>query len=171
MGVFFLLQNERTKRLVLAAMFCALTFLGTCLAFPTPLGGNLNFGDGILLICAWTMGMPWGFAAAIGAAMSDLIGYAVYAPATLIIKALMVVAAVLLRKVFDRTRLPGLLSKIFSAVCAEVIMVVGYYLFEAIFIVDSFVVPLANIPFNLIQALFAIIIACLATLREKKIKI
>ena len=50
------IRNVQTRKLVLAAMFCALTFLGTCIAIPVPVAGNLNFGDGFLLVAAWTLG-------------------------------------------------------------------------------------------------------------------
>lgn len=165
-----MLSKERTKRLVLAAVFCALTFLGTYLAIPSPVGGNLNFGDGVLLICAWTLGLPWGLGAAVGAALCDLIGYAVYCPATLVIKCLMVVAAVLIRKLLSSGGRHRLIGKILSALCAETIMVAGYYLFESVFVLNSFVAALANIPFNLLQALFAILIACFVTIKEDKWK-
>lgn len=164
-----MIQNEKTKRLVLAAMFCALTFLGTFLAIPAPVAGNLNFGDGVLLVCAWTLGLPWGLAAAVGAALSDLAsGYAVYIPATLVIKALMAVVAVLLRRALSSAGLPRRLSKIGAAVCAELVMTAGYYLYESLAVLGSFQAALANIPFNLMQALFAVILACTVTLRERK---
>lgn len=155
-------RNERTARLVLAALFCAITFAATCIAIPAPLVGNVNLGDGVLLIAAWTLGLPWGLAAALGAALSDLaLGYAIYAPATLIIKLLMVIVAVLLRRAFSSVKLPPLLSKILSALCAELLMVGGYYLFEATLLLHSFAAPLANIPFNLIQGAIAITFASL----------
>ncbi len=164
-----MIQNEKTRRLVLAAMFCALTFLGTCLAVPAPVVGNLNFGDGVLLICAWTLGLPWGLAAAVGAALSDFaLGYSIYIPATLVIKALMVVTAVLLRRILSAAPLPRLLPKIGSAVCAELVMAAGYYLYESLVVLGSFQAALANIPFNLIQALFAVILSCVITARERK---
>lgn len=164
------IRNIRTRKLVLAAMFCALTFLGTCIAIPVPLAGNLNFGDGFLLVAAWTLGLPWGLGAALGAMLSDLVmGYGIYIPATLVIKALMVVAAVLLRRALEGIHLPRLVRRILPALAAELIMVGGYYLFESLFVLGSFAAALPNIPFNLLQGLFGIIIATLVTLREWKI--
>lgn len=156
-----------TRKLVLSAMFCALTFLGTCIAIPVPVAGNLNFGDGFLLVGAWTLGLPWGLGAALGAMLSDLaMGYGIYIPATLVIKALMVTAAVLLRRTLEKTRLPRLWLRLIPFVLAELLMTGGYYLFESVFVLDSFGAALANIPFNLLQGLFALLIATLATFRD-----
>ena len=163
------IRNEPTRKLVLAAMFCALTFLGTSIAIPVPLAGNLNFGDGVLLVAAWTMGLPWGLGAALGAMLSDLAwGYGIYIPATLVIKALMVVAAVLIRRAFEGMRIPRLLRRILPGVGAELIMVGGYYLFESLFVLNSFAAALPNILINLLQGLFAVILSTLVTLREWK---
>lgn len=154
--------------MVLAALFCALTFASTCIAIPAPLVGNVNLGDGMLLLASWTLGLPWGLAAVLGAVLSDLaLGYVIYAPATLVIKILMVIAAVLIRRALSAIGSPLLLSKLLSALCAELLMVGGYYLFEATLLLHSFVAPLANIPFNLIQALFAITFSVLLSIRKK----
>ena len=157
-----------TRKLVMSAMFCALTFLGTCIAIPVPVAGNLNFGDGFLLVGAWTLGLPWGLGAALGAMLSDLaLGYTVvYIPATLVIKALMVMVVVLLRRTLEKTRLPRLWLRLIPFVLAELLMTGGYYLFESVFVLDSFGAALANIPFNLLQGLFALLIATLATFRD-----
>ena len=157
-----------TRKLVMSAMFCALTFLGTCIAIPVPVAGNLNFGDGFLLVGAWTLGLPWGLGAALGAMLSDLaLGYTVvYIPATLVIKALMVMVVVLLRRALEKTRLPRLWLRLIPFVLAELLMTGGYYLFESVFVLDSFGAALANIPFNLLQGLFALLIATLATFRD-----
>ena len=157
-----------TRKLVMSAMFCALTFLGTCIAIPVPVAGNLNFGDGFLLVGAWTLGLPWGLGAALGAMLSDLaLGYTVvYIPATLVIKALMVMVVVLLRRTLAKTRLPRLWLRLIPFVLAELLMTGGYYLFESVFVLDSFGAALANIPFNLLQGLFALLIATLATFRD-----
>ncbi len=161
------IRNVQTRKLVLAAMFCALTFLGTCVAIPVPVAGNLNFGDGFLLVAAWALGLPWGLGAALGAMLSDLaMGYGIYIPATLVIKALMVVAAVLLRRAMEGIHMPRLLRRILPGVAAELLMAAGYYLFESLFVLNSFTAALANIPFNLLQGLFAIILSTLVTLRN-----
>ena len=58
---------------------------------PSPLKGYVNLGDGIVLLSAWVLPLPYGIVAAgLGSALADLFsGYTVYAPATFVIKALM----------------------------------------------------------------------------------
>ena len=77
------------------------------------------------------------------------------------IKALMVVVAVLLRKALRGVKIPVLLQNLLSAICAEAVMIVGYYGYESVFVLSSFRAVLVNIPFNLIRAAFAIILGCL----------
>ena len=94
------MSQKRTQKLAFAALFGALTFAATWISFPSPFGGNVNLGDSVLLISAWMPLEPWSiFAAAIGATFTDLFsGYAIYAPATFVIKCLMVVVAVLIKR-------------------------------------------------------------------------
>lgn len=169
-------RTSKTLTLVQAALFCALTFVATYFSIPAPVVGNVNLGDGILLIGAWWLGLPWGLASALGAMLADFAsGYIVYMPATLVIKLLMVLTAVLLRRTLSRTSIPSLLQRVLSAIAAELVMVFGYYLFEAFFAKflfenlekASFVAPLINIPFNLIQALIAVVFFTVLTVRKK----
>ena len=170
------LKNSKTGRLVLSAMFCALTFVATYFSIPAPVIGNVNLGDGILLIGSWTLGLPWALSCALGAMLADLVsGYVPYAPATLIIKMGMVVVAVILRNVLKKTNLPALAQRLLSALAAEMVMVVGYFAFEAIFArflfpsvtTASLVAPIGNLPFNLVQALIAIFLSSVLTVRRK----
>ena len=77
----------------------------------------------------------WGVAAAgIGSAMADLLtGYAYYAPATLIIKALMAVAAFYIEKCFmNGSYFKSLVGKVIGGAVAEIIMVAGYFVYAII---------------------------------------
>jgi uncharacterized membrane protein len=85
--------NKLTRKLVLGALFAALTCIVT-LVVRWPLGSNgayLNAGDSIIYTAGVAMSGPWAAAAAgIGSMLADLIaGSASYAPGTLVIKALM----------------------------------------------------------------------------------
>ena len=93
------MSQKRTQKLAFAALFGALTFAATWVSFPSPFGGNINLGDCILLVSAWLPLEPWSiFACAVGATFTDLAaGYAIYAPATFVIKALMVAVAILIK--------------------------------------------------------------------------
>ena len=153
------MSQNRTQKLAFAALFGALTFAATWVAFPSPFGGNVNLGDCILLITAWLPLEPWSiFAAAIGATFTDLAaGYAIYAPATFVIKALMVTVAVLIKH--GMPKLPAVWRALLSGVAAELVMVTGYFIYE-IFLYGAGA-ALLNIPFNLAQGGIAITAAIL----------
>ena len=109
------MKQTKLRTLILAAMFAALTCVATMIIhIPSPIGGYFNLGDCMVLLSAFVLGPVWGTAAGgIGSALADVIcGYFVYAPGTLVIKALMALAAAL------------------SALVGAVIMVVGYFLYE-----------------------------------------
>ena len=153
------MSQNRTQKLAFAALFGALTFAATWVAFPSPFGGNVNLGDCILLITAWFPLEPWSiFAAAIGATFTDLAaGYAIYAPATFVIKALMVTVAVLIKH--GMPKLPAVWRALLSGVAAELVMVAGYFIYEIfLYGVES---ALLNVPFNLAQGGIAITAAIL----------
>lgn len=153
------MSQKRTQKLTFSALFGALTFAATWIAFPSPFGGNVNLGDCILLICAWMPLEPWSiFAAAIGAAFTDLAaGYAIYAPATFVIKALMVTVIILIKH--GTPKLPAVWRALLSGLVAELVMVAGYFTYEIL--LYGVGAALLNIPFNLVQGGIAIIAAIL----------
>ena len=123
---------------VLAALTCAATMV---VRVPSPSGGYMNLGDTLVLLSAWLLGPWYGAAAAgIGSALADLIGYPLYAPATLLI------AGLLLRKGKGRL-LPTL--------PAEALMIVGYWVFDGM-LTGSLMGAAVGIPSNLMQAAFGI---------------
>ena len=130
---------------VLAALTCAATMV---VRVPSPSGGYMNLGDTLVLLSAWLLGPWYGAAAAgIGSALADLIGYPLYAPATLLIKGGMaIIAGLLLRK--GRSRL-------LPALPAEALMVAGYWVFDGM-LTGSLPGAAAGIPSNLMQAAFGI---------------
>lgn len=130
---------------VLAALTCAATMV---VRVPSPSGGYMNLGDTLVLLSAWLLGPWYGAAAAgIGSALADLIGYPLYAPATLLIKGGMaIIAGLLLRK--GRSRL-------LPALPAEALMVAGYWVFDGM-LTGSLPGAAAGIPSNLVQAGFGI---------------
>ena len=164
------MNQKRIERLVLAAMFCALIFAATWISIPAGAIGNINLGDAMLLLCAWLLGGPYAVvAAAVGSALTDLMGaYAVYAPGTLVIKALMSVAAILLFKLLRHLRLPKFFPLLLSGIAAEIIMIFGYYLYEAIFLSLGFAGALLSIPFNAIQGTIGLCLAILCRMMLSK---
>ena len=127
---------SKTKKLVLSALLAALACVATMvLMVPSPTGGYMNLGDAVVLLGAFLLGPVWGaLAAAVGPALADLLsGYVMYVPGTLVIKALMALAAAGLYRALGKTAR----AAVVSALVAETIMVVGYWLYDGVFIVDS----------------------------------
>lgn len=140
---------------VFAAIICVVTMT---VRIPSPLGGYLNLGDGFILIAAWLLPPVYGFAAAgIGSALADLFsGYAVYIPATFIIKGLMAIVAVMLLRLLRGKG--NILGRVIGSLSAEILMVAGYFLFEGI--LYGFGSAVVNIPQNCIQGVFGMVIGC-----------
>ena len=89
--------GEKTRKLVYAALFAALTCVMTMIVkIPVPAtGGYVNLGDCVVLLAGWVLGPMYGGAAAgLGSMLADLVsGYPLYAPGTFVIKACMAVCA------------------------------------------------------------------------------
>ena len=155
------MKDKTVRKLVFAALFAALVFVGTFyLQAPMPLGfGYVNFGDAFLLLAAWIVGGWYGAAAGgIGAAIADLaLGYTVYAPVTLVLKALMaLLAAVIAHTAARRGKALGIAGLWLGAVAAE-LLVGGYYVFEGG--LYGFGAALASVPGNLLQGAAAVVTA------------
>lgn len=147
------------RMLALTGLFAALGCVGTMvLQVPSPTGGYMNLGDAVVILGAWLLGPAYGAAAGgVGPAMADLLsGYAVYVPATLVIKAVMALLAAWVYRMLGKR---GLLL---SALAAEVPMVLGYWLFDGALAALSgggalglcLLGSAAGVPSNLVQAAF-----------------
>lgn len=156
--------------LVATALFASIVFAVTGFLPRIPIvggaGGYIHLGDVFVYIAACVLPMPYGIAAgAIGAGLADaLTGYALWMPATLIIKALM--ALMFTSKCEKMINL----RNIIAVIPAGVICVAGYYLFEAL-ITFSFTVPLVSVPFNLIQVGISAVVYIILAFALDKINI
>ncbi len=162
------MQGKLTRKLVLSGLFAALICVVTLFVkfpVPGPSGAYVNAGDGVIYASALALGGPWAAAAAgIGSMLADfLVGYPIYAPATLIIKGLMglVVGAAL------HGRKAGFARMLLFMVLGSVMMTAGYGLYELI--VYDYTVALANLPYNLIQAGGGVAIGLLLALVVKRV--
>ena len=138
------MNDRQIKLLAVGGLLAAATFLLTAFVrIPIP-AGYLNLGDVGVFLAALLL--PAGYAAlcaGVGSALADLIGgFALYAPATLVIKALAALTFALLWR-----RLPGKLR--YLAFLAVLIIPLGYFVYE-LFIAGAF--AWADLPLNLLQA-------------------
>ena len=154
-------NNNHTKRLILAALFAALCMVSTAfLAFPLPTG-YANPGDGFAFVSGFVLGMPWGIAAAgLGSALADLVlGYAVYMPATAILKALIAVAgAVCARILLRKAGKYPLWAVLLCSLSGEAVMVLGYFVYECL-VIGVGEAAVISIPANVGQGAVGILVS------------
>lgn len=152
-------MDTRTKNVITAALMAALTCIATMIIhIPSPLKGYINLGDCIVLSAGWILSPAYGFlSAGLGSALADLFsGYVIYTPATFLIKGLMAVIAFYGFQILHK-KLGSFFSRIISGVTAEIIMILGYFVFEGF--MYGFTPSAVNIPANGIQGIAGLIIA------------
>lgn len=157
---------------VLAAMVCVAT---TFLHIPIVGGGYVHLGDTVIYLAAALLPTPYAVAAAaVGAGLADLLVAPVWAPFTVVIKAVMALAFT--------ARKERLLCRrnAWAPLIAGVVGVVGYYIAEVIILRISggtlaavSVAALAAVPFNALQeaaggVAFVVLAAALDRLDIKK---
>ena len=156
---------SKTKTITLAGVTAALVFAATFfIRIPSPVG-YVNAGDAVILIMAGFLGgAPLAAAAAVGSALADIIGgYAIYAPATTIIKGLMGLLAG--AALFGKPR--SVRRTLLIGVLCNAIMVGGYFLND--WILYGFETAVTAIVTNGAQALAALVaaVAVAALLRKR----
>lgn len=150
----------------ITGVFTALVFVVTAyLHIPTN-NGYIHVGDGLIYLAACLL--PWPYAMAVGAGgafLADcLTGFAVWAPGSVIIKALTVLF-------FTRKEDKVInLRNSLALLPATIMCVGGYYLYESL-IYSNFVSPLAGIPASLTQSAASAIVYVAIGLAIDKIKI
>jgi len=161
----------KVKKLVIAAMLAALCCVVTMIVkIPSPvMQGYINPGDCVVLLSGWLLSPWYGFlAAGIGSCVADLLGgYALYVPATFVIKGVMALASGLIyRRLLRRVKR---LSLLLSGILAEFIMVLGYFLFEGF--LYGFYAVLPNVLANSVQGMCGLILGIVFMQLFKKYKI
>ena len=155
-------MNNNLKKLILAALFAALSCVATMsIRIPTPgTGGYIHPGDAIVILPGVILGPVWGFlAGGIGSALSDLIGgYFIYVPITFVIKGLVALAAGLLYQKVGKNQKSRYIAVILGGV-ADIILVAGGYFVCEFFIYGAGAA--ASIPANIIQGVGGLVISCI----------
>ncbi|MBE6795105.1 MAG: ECF transporter S component [Ruminococcaceae bacterium] len=164
-------MNSKTKKLVIASLMAAITCIATMIIhIPSPLKGYLNLGDCVVLLSGWMLSPVYGFfAAGLGSALADVFsGYALYAPATFIIKGVMALIAFYCFKLLHN-KLSELSSGIISGASAELFMVLGYFIFEGF--LYGFLPSAVNILPNALQGVAGLVISLFLITVFKKNKL
>lgn len=140
-------MDVKTKKLAVAGVLCALVMGLTMVSLPLPSGyGYVNLGDAGVFLCALLLpGYLGVLAAGVGAAAADLLlGWAIYAPATVLIKGLCSLLVMLCQKCKKPFNI------LFSLVCTLTVPVL-YFLYEYLLLMGP--AAAANLLLNALQAL------------------
>ena len=162
----------KTKRLVLSALFAALTFVATMvIQIKLTANGYVNIGDCMVVVSGVFLGPVYGaLSAGIGSMLADIIsGYFVYVPATFIIKAIMALVAFVVFKILSKRN--NIFAIAVASFVSELIMIFGYYFYEIILYGAK--AAFVGMPGNLLQGGFGFlcsIVLYLAISKNKYIK-
>lgn len=149
------MKNLRTEKLVLASLMIAMTTVGTMVIKVPAIKGYIHIGDSIVYLCGILLGpVLGGIAAGLGSMIADLLlGYAVYAPATFVIKGLdaMIVGLIYFKLVpEDASIVQKTLNFVIAVLFGGAIMVGGYFVYEiALYGVEG---AAAGVAYNVTQA-------------------
>jgi len=153
--------NNPSKKIAYIGLFSALVMISTLLIqIPTITKGYVHLGDALVYLSGIFLGPLAGLlSAGIGSALADLAsGYAVYAPATFLVKGLdaLVVAASynILSRSFAKNKM---IAALLAFTLGGLVMIAGYLFYESF--LYGFAVALTGVPANLIQAITGVIIA------------
>ncbi len=151
-------MNSHSKKLVITALFSALTCVATmAIRIPTPgTGGYIHPGDAMVILSGMILGSGYGLlAAGLGSALADLLGgYLIYVPITFVIKgAIAFICGAICHKLTKRRHL----ALILCGLGDTVFIVCGYFLCEAP--LYGIAAAAANVPANLLQGIGGLIFA------------
>lgn len=142
-------MKQNTSKIALTGLFAAMITLMTAFIFHIPYGthgGYIHFGDALIYIAAVFLPRPYAISAAvIGSGLADLLTAPVWAPATMIIKALITLP---FTNKEGRILCP---RNLIAPFIAAPITIIGYYIAEGI-LFGSFLIPFASTFGNIIQA-------------------
>ncbi len=162
-------MDSKIRRLVMGGLMAAMTFVCTlAVRIPVPgTHGYVNFGDGALMLAGLLFGPQVGFAAgAIGSALADISGgYAVYAPATFIVKGSeALIVALIAHKGFKEK--PLTLRTFVGLAAGGIVLVSGYCVAD--WLMFGLPAAIAGVAANCGQAVAGAVIALTAGMPLRK---
>lgn len=160
------MKNKKILLMCITGIFTALVFVVTAyLHIPTN-NGYIHVGDGLIYLAACLLPCPYAMVVGAGGAfLADcLTGFAVWAPGSVIIKALTV-----LLFSSKKDKVINLRNSL-AVLPATIVCAGGYYLYESL-IYGNFVSPLAGIPASVTQSVASAIVFIAFGLAIDKMKI
>lgn len=158
-------MKKRLKTLCLSGIFTALVFIFTAFLHIPSHTGYTHVGDALIYLAACLLPLPYAlFVGTVGAALADLLtGFALWAPASLLIKGLAVLF-------FNRKGRIICLHNSLALLPASLLCVGGYYLYEGL-ITGNFIAAAAGIPGYLTQSVLSCLLFLILGLALDKLKI
>ena len=156
-------EMKRTKAMILTALLMALIMVLTfATKIPVPTTqGYVHLGDAMIFMAVIILGRKYGtMAAAFGSALADIVGgYAIYAPVSFLVKGAMAfLLATFLAWALEKGRTHSMILAGMGMLLAGLVMVAGYYVAESL-LYGNFLVPLAEIPMNVLQFVVGIAVS------------
>lgn len=144
------MKEKKTKFMCLSGVLTALVFVFTAWLHIPSYTGYTHVGDAFIYLSACILPLPYGVAVGAGGAfLADcLTGYAIWAPGSVLIKALSVLLFSSKSKKILSTR------NLFALLPAATLGIGGYYLYDVL-ITGNFVGPVAGIPGYVTQAVLS----------------
>lgn len=160
------LDHAGTVRMCLTGILTAVVFVFTAYFHIPSHTGYTHVGDGFIYLAACILPLPYAvFVGSVGAMLADcLSGYVIWAPGTVVIKA---VAVLLFSRKHSRVICP---RNLLALLPAAGICVGGYYLYEAL-LTGNFAAPLAGIPGYVTQSVLSSILFVLLGSAFDKMKL
>ena len=147
----------KTRQMVFTALFISLVFVSTFIRikFPLGAGGLVHLGTLTSFAIALKYGKRFGaLSGGIGMALFDIFSeWVVWAPGTFVVRLLSGFSIGYLAK-SKKGQGKNIVKNIIAFTAGSIIMVVGYYFYEAIFL-TTFNAAFASIPGNLMQLVIA----------------
>ena len=140
-------MDKKLKNLTFTALLAAMVTIFTAYICHIPVGSNggyIHFGDSLIYIAASLL--PWPYAA-IGGGLADILTAPIWAPATIIIKALISIPFT------NKSSKIVTAGNVISTIIAFVISATGYAIAEAVITQTNILVVLpASVPGSVIQS-------------------
>ncbi len=151
-------NKDKLTKIILTGLMMAMTVVATMLIpIPIPFStGYVHMGDAMIFLSVLILGWKYGGAAAgMGSALADLfVGYAVWAPWTLVVKGIMaIIMGLFIQKSMQKKgfKIIGVpVYQLLGMIFGGIFMVAGYYVAEG-FIYGNFVSPILGVPWNILQ--------------------
>ncbi len=160
------MKKNELRLMCLSGIFTAIVFVFTAYLHIPSHTGYTHVGDGFIYLAACLLPLPYAmFVGAAGALLADcLTGFAIWAPGSVVIKAVAVLC-------FSRkSKKTFSLRNCLALIPASALCIGGYYLYEAA-IIGNFVAPLSGIPGYITQSVLSSILFIAAAIAMDKLKI